>query len=295
MKQLMEWLRGHPLKSVLFTVIFTAISVVAAFRDDLLVPLCIAFIVVLVLLCLDLLWDLPKLPILLLAGLFCYTPVKAADPEPPQPNAAVGVAVVVICVGGFCIYKVVKLCQKLFPPKPTNAPPENLTLSASGGESGAAYQYSSIGSCYVPPPSLNAFPFETEIATTFTLNVSIQGGSALTSMHAERGNESSQTWEQFTAEMATHGLFISGIPGGEPQFERDGVPCAPSEVPLSFDLATGRVTQHIVGTLRRVSVERSPDLQSWFPFLATDVSDGSGFQVIDTTREGQMFYRIIVQ
>jgi hypothetical protein len=89
-------------------------------------------------------------------------------------------------------------------------------------------------------------------------------------------------------------LFLTGHPSYPPQYERGGVPCDPSMVPLEFDPFTGKVTHYTGGEMRRVVVERSPNLVEWSPLLVTETGVGSGFKVIDTTREGQMFYRVSV-
>jgi len=305
MKTLLQWLRLHPIKAVLFTMIFTAIATSAAFREDQFVKLVCIYAFFLGLWCLVFTIDMRpkpdrvgiKLMALLLAGLFSYTPARAAEP-PRKDAAAIGVGVVIICVGGFCVYKIVKVCQKVFPPKSTNAPPED-SFSASADEYGGACEYSSIGSCWMPPSlNLASFPYEDPFQnpTTFTLNVALQGGAVRTSMSANNDEGTAQTWDAFTAEMAGHGLFLTGRYSSQPQFEIGGVSCDPSMVPLEFDTQTGRITQKREGyALRRVSVERSPNLQDWYPMMVTDVSDGTGFRVIDTTREGQMFYRVSLQ
>jgi hypothetical protein len=92
--------------------------------------------------------------------------------------------------------------------------------------------------------------------------------------------------------MAQHGLFLTGQATWEPQFERNGVHCDPSTVPLQFDPQTGRITHNRGGELKRISIQRSYNCQDWSNLLVTDVSDGTGFKVVDTTREGQMFYRV---
>jgi hypothetical protein len=91
--------------------------------------------------------------------------------------------------------------------------------------------------------------------------------------------------------MASHGLFITGHPS-PPQFQMGGLPCDPSVVPLEFDEATGRVTHHTGGDMRRVVIERSPNLTDWYPLMQTDTGIGSGFTCIDTTRVGTCFYRV---
>lgn len=215
-------------------------------------------------------------------------------PIRPARSAMVGVGVVVICVGGYCLYKVVKVCQKKFPPKDTNAPPAEFS-AAGEDEYGGAVEYSSIGSCFIPL-SLNSNPYENLLInpTTFTLNIMVEPIGASVSMSVNNDEGTTQTWDQFQAEMATHGLFLTGHPSYPPQYELGGVPCDPSMVPLEFDPFTGRVTHHTAGEMRRVVVERSPNLVEWAPLLVTDTGVGSGFKVIDTTREGQCFYRVSV-
>ena len=218
--------------------------------------------------------------------------IKAKE---PKPAAAIAVGVIVVCVGGVCVYKLVKTCQKVFPPKSTNtnSPPEQ--VAASGvDEYAGAYEYSSIGSCWIPP-TLNSFPYEVTNSnpTTFTLNIRVLGGSTLTTMTANSQEGITQDWTQFVADMAEHGLFLTGHSRWLPQYALNGVPCEGAEVPLSFDQLTGRVIQPGVD-LRRVTIERSPNLTDWSPLMVTDVGHGTGFQVVDTTREGQMFYRVSV-
>lgn len=231
---------------------------------------------------------------LLIPALLCVLltiPAQAKEPEPVfQPAAGLAVGAVVICVGGYCIYKMVKVCQKAFPPKSTNAPPG--FASSSTDEYGGAYEYSSIGSCYVPP-SINASPYENLLInpTTFTLNITVQEADVVTTMTANTDEGTAQTWTQFQSEMAGHGLHLTGRPS-EPQFSRGGVPCDSAQVPLEFDQVTGRVVQRSGGDMRHVVIERSPNLVDWAPLLQTDVGVGTGFQVIDCTRESSMFYRV---
>ena len=127
--------------------------------------------------------------------------------------------------------------------------------------------------------------------TTFTLNVIVEPAGVITSMSVNNAEGTAQDWASFQAEMAEHGLFITGHPS-PPQFQMGGVPCDPSMVPLEFDQFTGRVTHHTGGEMRRVVIERSPNLTDWYPLMQTDTGVGSGFKVVDTTREGQMFYKI---
>lgn len=285
---LLSWANSHPVKTTLLSLLlFGAIPVTINLKwpDD---PVA---------------WLFGACVIVLLGGALCFglhsrkiitlflIAVMVAAPVRQIRAAMYGVGVIVICVGGYCVYKVVKVCQKKFPPKNTNAPPEEFT--AAGSEYGAACEYSSIGSCYTPP-SFNASSENPLInPTTFTLNVMVEREGAVTSMSANNAEGTAQDWASFQSEMASHGLFLVGHPS-QPQAEIGGVPCDPSLVPLEFDPFTGRVTHHTGEDLMRVVVERSPNLTDWYPLLVTDTGVGSGFKVVDTTREGQMFYRVQV-
>jgi hypothetical protein len=166
----------HPFKVVLFTFLFTIIPALMAVTDErLFYPGLVAFMFFVIVWAIGL-WRNNKniVTVLLILGIM-------AAPLQRAKGAMIGVGVIVVCVGGYCVYKVVKVCQKKFPPKDTNAPPESLSLE--GEEYGGAYEYSSIGSCWMPA-SLNANPYEDLMVnpTTFTLNVMVEPYGATTSM-----------------------------------------------------------------------------------------------------------------
>lgn len=293
MKQIRSWMSHHPFKVVLFTFLFTFIpAIMAVTNESIFYPGLAAFMFFVIVWAVSV-WRYSKhIVMAMIIASILSSHAKAKEPDPPiQPAAALAVGAVVICVGGICIYKIVKVCQKKFPPKSTNAPPESLTASGED-EYAAAYEYSSIGSCYVPP-SFNASGYENLFInpTTFTLNIAVKADEVVTSMIANNEEGTTQTWEQFQSEMAEHGLHLTGRPS-EPQFSRGGVPCDGATVPLEFDQATGRVLQRTGGDMRRVVIERSPNLVDWSPLLQTDVGVGTRFQVVDTSRDGQSFYRV---
>lgn len=292
---LLNWSSAHPIQTILFTFLFTIIPTIVGFREDWMVGGLTVFVLGLAGWCLCI-WRHRKnivttLLITSFLSVIVPAPTQAKEPEPVfQPAAVVAVGVVVICVGTICVYKMVKVCQRKFPPKSTNAPPE--FAASSTDEYGGAYEYSSIGSCYVPP-SLHASHYENLSInpTTFTLNIMVQEADVVTTMTANTDEGTAQTWDQFQSEMAEHGLFLTGRPS-EPQFSRGGIPCDGASVPLEFDRATGRVVQRTEGNMRRVVIERSIDLNTWSALLQTDVGVGTGFQVVDTTRYGTCFYRV---
>jgi hypothetical protein len=293
--QLQRWLHNHPLKAVFFTVIFTILATSAAFREDIFWKLACIYAIILCIWGLIFVFDNKRIIALALTAGLLFPSLANPQEKPPQQEeeaVAVTVGVIVICGGSYCIYKMIKICQKNMPPKDTNSAPSELTADGSD-EYGGAQEFSSIGSCYIPA-SPNSFPYEDLFhnPTTFTIDVSLNGGVISTRMGVNNQEGTAQTWDQFVAEMADHGLFLTGRAALAPQYERDGVPCDAADVPLSFDPLTGHVIHNTGGELRTVSVERSPNMETWYPFLATDVADGSRFRVVDTTREGQMFYRV---
>lgn len=283
----------HPFKVVLFTFLFTIIpSIMAVTNEDFFYWGLSAFMLYVILWAL-LVWKHSKTMITaMLVMATIALPIRQAR------SAIYAVGAIVICVGGVCVYKMVKVCQKKFPPKGSGSETNSnsgLTV-ANLDEYAGAYEYSSIGSCFVMPETNGITLFEdlTKNPTTFTLNVMLIPDGVLTSMTSDNTEGTTQNWDQFRLEMEGHGLFITGHASYQPQFSRNGVPCDGASVPLSFDPFTGRVIHNTGGELKRVSIERSPNLIDWTPLLVTDVSDNTGFKVVDTTREGQMFYRVSV-
>lgn len=300
MNTIRSWMSHHPFKVVLFTFLFTIIPSIMAVTNEAVFWFGMAsftFFLIVLAFCWWKHGKKPVVPVLVMAAMLAGH-AKAAEPEPEfKPAAGVGVGVVAVAVGGYCLYKLVRFCQKKFPPKnsgsgggDTNSP---AGLVAVGDEYGAAYEYSNVGSCQMTP-GLVQLPSEFYNPTTFTINVRLENGSSSVSMSANNREGTAQTWDQFASEMAGHGLFLTGHASYEPQFSRNGIPCDGASVPIAFDPNTGRVIHDTGGIMRRVTVERSVDLIDWHPFLVTDTGEGTGLRVIDTTQESQMFYRVQV-
>lgn len=318
MKTLMQWLRLHPIKAVLFTMLFTAIATSAGFREDFLVKLIIAQVSVILVWCGIAAFDMrkdknkigigPKLMVVFLASVFVFNPSNNAAPPPPpkQQQNAVGIAagVVVICIGSYCVYRVVKFCQKKFPKHDTrtNSEPDSLTFNGNAGsdEYGGSYSFTSIGSCADEDGNrLQAVPDENSPPFTANLKVVVDEFGGVTSTLAasqDIDGSDSQSWSEFQAEVASHGLVMSGQGDGVQHFERGRQPCASELVPFSFDPFTHAVVHRgTVGRIRTVTVERSSDFTHWFPLITINSTFDAGFQVTDLTRQGQMFYRCTVQ
>lgn len=224
-------------------------------------------------------------------------PVRAVE-QPQQLNSwGVPVAVVVVvCAAGYCVYRLGKFCQKKFGTgKPANT---NELYSASGGvgdEYGASWNSGSLGSCISEDGTDLLAASESNPATTFSLNVFVtSSASIVTTMSADASDGSWQTWPQFQADVAAHGLVVTGQNDGSKFYERNRQPVGEGEVPISFDSATGTVSVSGGGELVGLIVESSPDLETWTPLLRLRQDVGTGFTILDTSATGQMFYRVLI-
>lgn len=235
----------------------------------------------------ELIGGLPFVPTLL--------PSELATPSGPDAIWA-GVAVVAIC-GSYCVYKIVRLCQKKFPKdQNTNAPSGE--LNASSDEYGGAYNYGVTDYCWVGggdglvEADTNAPPFIAHIKVL----IDEWGGVASTITASQDTDGSrSQDWSELQAEVASHGLTITGQPDGTKNFERGGVPCSPDAVPFTFDEITHAVVwRGTPGRIRHITIERSADMQQWGNILTVDSTFDTGFEAVDLSRQGQMFYRVKV-
>lgn len=283
-------MREHPLKAVGFTALFTIIASFMGFVEQLFWPGLISYACAIGMLVLCF-WLDKKLISLLLALSLLVTKAEAA----PKPDTGLGagcaIAVVVIVVGGVCIYKVSRFCQRRFPPKNTNSPPRDFTVTgAAVGDFGASWDYGSAGSCdcsgELPAPALAEWPNE---ATTVALNITA-GPTLEMTIGMVRGEP--QTFLEYQDEVVSQGLFISLQGGGGQHFAHNGISCEPELVPITFNEQTKTICYWGgQGLIKQVIVERSVDLLEWTEFLRTQVAEGTRLQIVDTTQVGRMFYR----
>lgn len=238
------------------------------------------------------------IPIALCALLI--VPSHATEPEPEfKPAAGYVAGGAVICFGGYCVYKLWKTCQRLFP-KTTNSEPSNSGFIASSDahEYGAAFNYTPIGSCEEHNhDNFNASSNEEDRFIASLKIVVDENGSVMSSIRAGRAlPEQRQSWTEFQADVASHGLVVNSSGDGSKYYSKNRIPCSPEEVPITFDDQTQTIVHSgFAGQMRNIIIERSRDFQSWSRFMSTTVPYGTGLQVDDLTKQGQMFYRVISQ
>jgi len=107
MKTIRSWMSHHPFKVMLFTFLFTLIpAVMAVTNEKLFYPGLAAFMFFVIVWAISL-WRYSKniVTVLLIIGIM-------AAPLQQARAAMIGVGVVVVCGAGYCVYKLVKVCQE---------------------------------------------------------------------------------------------------------------------------------------------------------------------------------------
>lgn len=294
-----NWITGEPVTAFILAAGFGSLATAMGLREDWTPYLLAVFVVGLIVMTVSM-WKYTA-PVVL-AALLAAPQLQAQAPFPDRQEqiqpAGVGVAVGVgcLCLGAYCVYKVASWCNKKFPPKDTNAVSNfAATGGQSGDEYGAAYNYAAAGSCW--PGEYEFAPAgEDDGGTLWRLNILLESADVVRqTMTATSGpDQGFQTFEQFQAEMLSHGLWMSGVADGRQTFSWNRQPIDPSMSPISFDPETKTVRNTMAGEgeRRRIVVSRSADLRNWSHFLSTEVGVGAGVQVVDATRKGQMFYRV---
>lgn len=320
MKKLVKWMHAHPIKSVIAAAAFSSMATALAFRDDWLTygsliygALAVAFGLFV--------WKSKVVAVLLAVALIApQAGAQEAEKEkeaevaaaPAAGCAAAAVAVVVVVVGGYCIYKIVKFCQRKFPNSP---PPPNVgtnavqtALLATGSDVYAAsWNYDYMGSCnpydpcYGDPESVSRSltGSQTSSAATTCLDITmtlddeneVRFNTVITTTN---GPGSTLSWQEFQDQVRSYGVMVTGNGDQEQYFAKNGVPISASESPIQFNVQQRRVQVHGAGDtpFYTVVVERSDDLIRWDHLLSTEIQPGARFRVDDGVNKGRGFYRM---
>lgn len=295
MKSLNAWVKAHPYKAILFACGFCVIAAALPATNELGMRYGIILFVLLLILWAGIFCgDVRKLSLLLILAI-STSESHAADP-PVESVGGVAVGVVVICVGGYCVYKTVKFCQRKFPKEAGNTNGAHSFVPTADGESAASWNYGAIGSC---DPTLTPGPdflVQETAGLLFAVDVRIDDAGNVTVNTSALSEGGTQGWAEFQAEVARHGIQITGNPDNSQYFSTNRIACTPSDVAISFDASTGTVDmKDSGGPVKLIEIQRSRDLQHWSSFLRTRVgAGGRGLRIEDATTAGSMFYRVNV-
>lgn len=288
-----QWVKSHPYKACLFAALTAALGAWDGTRPYLkwidLFPWALFLAVV----ALVIHWDSKGLSYLLIAAFLCQ-PHQARATEQKQPaGAGAACGVVVILVGGYVIYRLAKACDRMFPRTPkTNNPPA--VVWGAQHSYALATSCSTVDTCYTTPSSLMG---ESNSGTVLEISGYVdelpQGGLGFIMIGAKRLNTNDLvTLNEFQQDLWSWGVRFGSV--GEVSYGIDGEPCAPDQVPITvtFNGANPMIDvsdpswEHVA-----LTIERSPDLLHWEPFLSMTVNVGQRMSFSDASNEGQMFYR----
>lgn len=340
LQTLVQWIKAHPLQAVGFASGFSTLSACYAFREDWLIGLASLFGLLLVLMCFSIrrfeAKTIVKAALILFLTVAMALPADAQllveDPGPapftgefdlgdealggdggggvsdPQCGIGPAIGVVVICVGAYCIYRLVKFCQKKFPKNPPPPPPDPDELSAVAAEAdtdAAAYNFGELGSCL---PCDEAAAAATASLTgdgnrdmTFVVNIFVgvndEDSNQLelsSTLEFRKGVEAVQNFRDFAAEtQKLYGVKVTGA-SGTAYFAHNGVPVTEGESIFQTRMEEGTGVVKInrdAGNWFTVVVESSYDLVEWTEVLRTEVQPGTTLGVEDATRGTFQFYR----
>lgn len=190
---------------------------------------------------------------------------------------------VVIGAGGIIGCKAIKRCNKIAKAR-TNAWPEELEFQVAGSsQHSALFTWTETGYCVEERRLIHHEP------TTFTLDIFVGATGATTTVSAQVGAQFSQSFFDFSQEVAEQGLFLPATPMDSACWATDGHPCEAEQSPLGWNPTT-RVIRHGSGGIL-VRVEKSGDLRRWEPVIAMDVMTGSTLRLEDVGSE-MCFYRV---
>lgn len=301
-RELHSWVKAHPYKACLFAIIMSALGAWDGTRPYLAWIDLLPWALLLAAAALVIHWDGKGLVCLLIAALLCQPFESRAQEAPavasPREPAAAGaiVAVVIIVIGGYIIFRVVRFCDHAFPRTPATNNPPAVIFGASHNYA-LASSCSALGTCYLPEPSLAAGA-ESSAGTVFEFSGVMaenpNGGLAFRMEGAKKLEDEGETVDlmEFQRELQEWGVRFGSV--GEVFYGVDGQPAAPDQVPITLQLngtnplvdASDPFLEH-----RAVVFERSSDLQHWEPILTLTVSVGQVVKFSDATSAGQMFYR----
>lgn len=286
MNQIKSWICSRPFTAVVLTAVF-GITATAAAMDDRFIPYAGVLFCIGVLVMVFSMWRFTGIMLAIVLAISGITETKAQE-QPPVAEAPIGVAVVVVVVGGVCVYLLVKTCKRLFPKTPapeTNSPPN---IIGRPDDTAGSWTY---GATY-------CYDLQSEQLPEVTMELSgvIEEGEhgPFLRLHASRQMyEPLQDFDSFQQDLQRHGITVGPI--GTMNFGRNGRPAYEDETPIRFTESDGKYIATVnseAGTNVIMKVQRSFDLRTWSDFGFVSGSIGQRFRLIDTTTSRAAFYRI---
>jgi hypothetical protein len=163
-RTIIKWIRFRPILTILFVMVLSSMATCLAFRGDWLFYGGLAYTILALFIGYLIFRDAAKIMLIAFLASCLVIPVQAQEQKnrPTEVEiaaaggcAAAAVAVVVIAVGGYCVYKIVKFCQKHFPKeekKDTNKVDRVEFNLAESDSYAAAWNFGEMGSCWDEDP-----------------------------------------------------------------------------------------------------------------------------------------------
>jgi hypothetical protein len=217
-------------------------------------------------------WDARKLPLILIASFLFTQGARAAD-KPKNPGAVCAVVVVVI-IGGYCYYKVVKACQNL---KPRVLPDEDESTNAPAK---SASEINVAMSQDLPPSYCCAGEEKSGRAET-SVELEVNGG--LLAIRPFRAPELVPE-DDFETLLIREGFDPNktGV-----QFSRNHRATEYSPITFTEEGVT------IAGeNQRQITIQKSEDLAEWTNLAQITIPSGTRLFITDASDQPSRFYRI---
>lgn len=291
-REFINWVKAHPFKACLFTAITAALGAWDGTRPYLDWVDLFPWALFLAAVGLVIYWDGKGLTCLLIGVLLCQ-PYQARAEEKKPAGAGAIVGIVVVVVGGFIVFRVIRFCQHAFPRPPANTNNPPALVFGEDHDYALATSCSALGTCYVPSPNLLAEATQdTVFEISGIMSEASQGGLFFQMKGAKKLDAETDAvglWE-FQQGLAAWGVRFGSA--GEVFYGMDGRPAGPDQVPITVTLNGANSSVDVSGGYgQAVTFERSSDLQHWEPILTMTVREGQPISFSDATTEPQMFYR----
>jgi hypothetical protein len=294
-REFTSWVKAHPYKACLFAAIMAALGAWDGTRPYLQWIDLLPWALFLAAVALVIHWDGKGLSYLLIGAFLCQPIQSRAQSREPAAAGAI-VAIVVVVVGGFIVFRIVRFCDRVFPrppaPAKTNNPPA--VIFGASPSYALATTCTTFGSCYTASSLMAEDAVATVVELSGVIEETSQGTLGFRMQQTTKLNPTNDTVSLSEFERGIQDWGVHFGSAGEVFYGLDGQPSSPDQVPITVQLngfssavnACDPSWEHLP-----VVFERSTDLFHWEPILTVTVNEGQRISFSDATYEGQMFYR----